>query len=367
VHAGYFSRVHLHIQCRTTKRNGKKANQFDRAISAKKLLSNAPLFSLFLFVIPFLISVPLVAQTPALTQKLVHGVIVTPQGKPAAGVMVEIRDLHGMQMGRGVTDSAGSFEINVAAKAGEYIVFAAKEQQIADERIALNQPDVAVTIAMPPASSVAPEPPRDTVSAAQLSIPVKARKHLQLANAQFVKKNLPAAAMEVERAMQVDPACAAAFSMRAFIKLAERDREGAVEDAKRAILLDPHSAESFVALAMSYNALKEFQKAAEAARHALGIRPDSWQGRLELAKSLYREGRFILALQELEQMNMDFPDVHLVRANVLMRLYRGPEAADEFDIFLREAPADERSEQVHEIVSSVRRHISGTAPAPGQE
>jgi tetratricopeptide (TPR) repeat protein len=367
VDAGCFSRVRSHIQRRTIGRYGKKVNQFNRAAFARKPHRVALLFSLLFFLISFLISVRLGAQTSGRTLKVVHGVIVTPQGKPAAGVTVEIRDLHGMQMGHGVTNGAGSFEINVAAEAGEYIVFAAKEQQITDERIALNQPDVAITIALRPASDVAPEPPRDTVSAAQLSIPAKARKHLQLANAQFVKQNLPGAAMEVDRALQIDPTCAAAFSMRAFIKLAERDREGAVEDAKRAILLDPHGAESFVALAMSYNALKEFPKAAEAARHALGIRPDSWQGRLELAKSLYREGRFIPALQELDLINMDFPDIHLVRANVLMRLDRRPEAADEFDIFLREAPADERSEQIRRIVSSARRHSPSAALAPGQE
>jgi tetratricopeptide (TPR) repeat protein len=367
VDAGCFSRVRLHVQRSTIRRYGKKVNQFNRPAFAGKPFG-ALLFSLLLFAIfLLLISVRLVAQTSAPTRKLIHGIIVTPQGKPAAGVMVEIRDLHGMQLGRDVTNGAGSFEINMAAEAGEYIVFAAKEQQITDERVALNRPDVAITIALPPASDVAPEPPQDTVSAAQLSIPAKARKHLQLANAQFVKQNLPAAAMEVDRALQVDPACAAAFSIRAFIKLAERDREGAVEDAKRAVLLDPHGAESFVALAMSYNALKEFQKAAEAARHALGIRPDSWQGRLELAKSLYREGQFVSALQELDFLNIDFPDVHLVRANVLMRLDRSSEAADEFEIFLRESPADERSEQIRRIVSSVRRHISGTAPAPGQE
>lgn len=362
-----FSCVRLHIQRRMIGRFYDKVHQVDRAILLRKSFWVALLLLLLFFAISFLLTpARVVAETPLPNQKLVHGIIVTPQGKPAANVTVEIRDLHGMEMGHGVTNGAGSFEISMTAEAGEYIVLAAKGEQITDDRIALNQPGVAVTIVLPPASDVAPEPPQDTVSAAQLSIPVKARKHLQLADAQFVKLHLPEAAMEVDRALQVDPMCAAAFSIRAFIKLAGKDREGAVEDAKRAILLDPHGADSFVALAMSYNALKEFQKAAEAAQHALNIRSDSWQGRLELAKSFYRQGRFIPALQELDLIHRDFPDVHLVRASVLLRLDRSAEAADEFEIFLRQSPADDRSEQIRRIVSSVRRHAP-VATLAGQE
>jgi tetratricopeptide (TPR) repeat protein len=201
---------------------------------------------------------------------------------------------------------------------------------------------------------VAPEPARDTVSAAQLSVPAKAWKFLESAHARFSNGNLPEAAKEIDRALQLDPVCAQAFSMRAFIKLAGSDREGAVEDAKRAILLDPHDAESFVALAMSYNALKEFQRAAQAARQALAIRPGSWQGRLEMAKSLYHQEELIAALRELEFVRTDFPDVHLVRGSVLARLDRSLEAAEEFEAFLREAPADPRSEQIRGLVAAHR-------------
>ena len=316
--------------------------------------------SFFLFLAT---SINAIAQAPEENRSglihgsMIHGSIVTVQGEPVAGATVEIRDLRGMQMGRSTTNGAGNFEISMTAESGEYIVFAGEEPRMRAERIALNQPEVDITIALPPVSDVAPEPPRDTVSAAQLSIPAKAWKQLESAHAQFSKGNLPEAAMEIERALKLDPLCAQAFSMRVFVKLAGKDREGAVEDAKRAILLDPHDAESFVALAMSYNALKQFQSAGEAAHHALGIRPDSWQGRLEMAKSLYHQGELIPALRELELVHTDFPDVHLVRGSVLMGLDRNPEAASEFEIFLQEAPFDPRSAQIRELVATMRKGV----------
>jgi tetratricopeptide (TPR) repeat protein len=165
--------------------------------------------------------------------------------------------------------------------------------------------------------------------------------------------NFDRASREVDSALRADPGCAQAFSMRAFIKLAKKDSQGAVADAKRAALLDPGDAESFIALTMAYNSLKDFQKAEEAVQHALSLRPDSWQARLELAKSFFGQGEFVLALCELDLANIDFPDAHLVRGNVLMRLGRRPEAVEEFDTFVREAPNDPRGEQIQRIAETM--------------
>jgi predicted RNA polymerase sigma factor len=71
-----------------------------------------------------------------------------------------------------------------------------------------------------------------------------------------------------------------------------------------------------------------------------------------MAKALYGERRFVLALREWDELNNDFPDEHLVRANILQRLDRSREAAEEFRQFLREAPNDPRNEQVKRIVGS---------------
>jgi tetratricopeptide (TPR) repeat protein len=340
--------------------HGNKPNQPNRLCVGRTVLA-----VLFLALFP-VTSIKTIAQAPDRNRSaLIHGSIVTAQGKPVPGAIVEIRDLHGMQMGHSLTNSAGNFEIRMAVDSGEYIVFAGMEPRIQAERIALNQADVEITIALPPTSDVAPEPPQDTVSASHLSVPPKAWKHLESANGRFSKGNLPEAAKEIDRALQVDPAFAQAFAMRAFIRLAGRDPEGAADDAKRATVLDPHDAESFVALAMSYNALKEFQSAAEAARHALGIRPDSWQGRLEMAKSLYHEDKLISAFRELELVHTNFPDVHLVRGSVLMGLDRGPEAEAEFEIFLQEAPFDPRNAQIRGLVATVRKGVP--AATAGQE
>src|SRR5580692_1660583 len=97
-----------------------------------------------------------------------------------------------------------------------------------------------------------------TVSAQQLRVPTKARAHLKLAQREFSRSNLAGAEKEIDQALQVDSICAAAFSMRALLRLASRDFNGAIENATRAIALDPNESDAYVALATAYNSLTEF-------------------------------------------------------------------------------------------------------------
>jgi tetratricopeptide (TPR) repeat protein len=293
------------------------------------------------------------AQTPDASRlTLIHGLIATAQGQPVAHATVEIRDLRGMKMAAGFTDSAGSFAITTTVKLGEYVLLVTNELQIREERITLDQPDREVKIALSviPGSFAATSQQTYTVSAQGLLVPEKARGHLQLAHREFSKLNFAAAEKEIDQALQTDSMCAAAFSMRALLRLASSDPNRAIEDATRALALDSGEADAYVALATAYNSIGEFESAETAAQQALSRRFDFWQGRLEMAKALYGEGRFVLALRELDELNHDFPDVHLVRANTLQRLDRSQEAAEEFSQFLREAPNDPRSEQVKRIV-----------------
>jgi tetratricopeptide (TPR) repeat protein len=203
---------------------------------------------------------------------------------------------------------------------------------------------------------------RYAVSARTLGIPAKARKHLDAAHQEFSKMNVGEALRHIDAALQADPGCAQAFSMRAFIRLAQNNPGEAADDARRAIALEPPDPESFIALAMSYNSLKKFQKAEEAAHQALRLLPESWQGRLELAKSLYGQGEFVLALRELDSEPVNFPDTHLVRGNVLIRLGRNQEAGEEFRAFVQQDPGDPRAQQVNHIISTLMPP-QGNAPS----
>jgi len=191
------------------------------------------------------------------------------------------------------------------------------------------------------------------VSVSRLRVPAKAVSHLETAQARFAKMQLAQATVEIDRAIEIYPGFAQAFRMKALVSLAQKDFTGSVESAAHAISLDVADAYSWVALATGYNSLNEWPEAEAAAARAVSLDSSVWQGRLELAKSFYGEARYGLALYTLDQLNRDIPDVHLVRANLLMRLGRPQEAAQQFAVFLREVPGDSRGDQIRQILLRV--------------
>jgi tetratricopeptide (TPR) repeat protein len=192
------------------------------------------------------------------------------------------------------------------------------------------------------------------VSVDRLRVPAKAVSHLEAAQKRFAKMQLAQTTMEIDRAIDIDPGFAEAFRMKALVNLAEKDFTGSVESAAHAISLDVGDAYSWVALATAYNSLNEWPEAEASAAQALALDPAAWQGKLELAKSFYGEGKFVLALNTLDQLNENFPDIHLVRANALMRLGRADEAAQQFSLVLQQIPGDPRADQILQIVLRVR-------------
>ncbi len=192
-----------------------------------------------------------------------------------------------------------------------------------------------------------------SVSVQQLKVASSVRGHLARAERYFRKADMEAARVEVDRALREDPTSTDAFTVRAFIDLAVKNPAGAIADGLHAIALDANNAQAFLALASAYNVTQNFESAEQTARKALAVTPSLWQARLELAKSLYGRQQLIAALHELDALQTDFADVHLVRGDVLMQMGRRQDAANEFAAFMTEAPRDPRCEQLRQIVSDV--------------
>lgn len=343
----------VHFCCSQTYKNpfnSKKSNQLNRVSPGVRRVGIP--FALFFLLVA--LSIDSVAQlSDNGTSQLIRGAIVTAQGQPVPDATVEVRDLRGIQIGKSFTNSAGRFEINAAAMPGRYIVLAATLLQTGAEPITIGQSEFDVRIALPTVAE-ATAPAGYTVSANDLGAPAKAIKHLEEAQRRFRKKDLRGAAVEIDRALEIDPVYAKAYAMRAFVALAGKEWEGAIGDALRATALDSSNSESYLALATAYNTRREFHKAMESARQALSISPGVWQARLEIAKSLYGQDQYVAALSVLDQVDTDFPDVHLVRADVLMRLGRCEEADQEFTLFLSQAPNDPRDGQIRKILATAQ-------------
>ena len=309
-----------------------------------------------LVLVAWLVAVSVQSLAATNNPGLVRGSVLNDHGRPVASATIEMRDLHGVKITSGVSDRAGLFTLTSIAPPGVYVVLAADRLWVTEQRISLDSNDRELEFVLPNSAQDFAITHRKTniVSAAELRIPKQARQYLKLAQQSFRRTNFEEAEAEVDRALKLDASFAAAFSMRAFLRLASRALAGAIDDAQHALSLDSSDPNAYLALGTAYNSLGEFPKAQEALRQALELSPDLWQGQLEMAKAYYGQGSFVVALYEMDQLSNDFPDVHLVRANVLERLGRGNEAVAEFSAFLLEAPEDLRSEQVRRIVAATK-------------
>ena len=284
--------------------------------------------------------------------KVVRGVLTTIDSKPLSGATVEIFDQSGGQVAKTLTDSDGQFAIVTNVVAGQYELIVTNSGQLNDEQIQLGRTDLNIRLAISPIREGI-ELRRNTVSARQLAIPPKTRARIVSAQRRFERGNIRGAMTELDAAVTLSPSCSEAWSMRAFIKLSDRDIDGAIRDASRAFELDRTNAEALVALGTAFNSQKNFETAEARLHRALSLHPDSWQAQLELAKAWYGQRKFVLALRQVDLVQRDFPDVHLVRANILMSLGRKQAGAEEFEMFLRAAPGDRRAPQIKTILSEI--------------
>ena len=266
------------------------------------------------------------------------------------GATVELVDPMGNQLAVATSNEAGQFEIVTRASEGQYELVITNSKQLNDEQITLGRTDVQIALKVS-AASASPIRSGYAVSVGQLGIPDKARQHILAAQQHFSKMEYDAALRDEDAALTLDPACSEAWSMKALVRLAMRDFQSAIEDARRSIELDRQNAAAYLALGTAHNSLRQFESAGQVLKRALEIDPDLWQAQLELAKTWYGDKKWVLALRELDLINKDFADVHLVRANVLMSLHRTPEGAQEFARFVDEAPQDSRVPEVQRILT----------------
>ncbi len=288
---------------------------------------------------------------------LIRGVLTTAGGKAIGGALVEILDNAGNIIARSVSDSKGQFEIETDTPAGAYELVVTNSGQLNAERIQLDRVDLNInlTVSAPPENF---NQAHYKISSQQLAISAKTRARITAAQKKIEGGDIPGALTALDAAIKFSPSCSEAWSMRAFVKLSERNAAGAVSDASHAIALDRANAEAYLSLGSAYNSEKDFGRAEASLSRALELRPDSWQAQLELAKAWYGEKRFVLALRQLELVQHDFPDIHLVRANVLISLGRNREGAEEFDSFLQAVPNDRRAPQIRRIIAEIMQNES---------
>lgn len=115
-----------------------------------------------------------------------------------------------------------------------------------------------------------------------------ANPHFSAAMSRMEQKDLPGAMTELNRAIQLEPSLAEAYTLRGVLFMSEKNFQKAAEDFTQVTQLEPKNAEAHTNLAKSQLMLKDYQSALETATTATQLDPKSQYAAIlkRLAQSL---------------------------------------------------------------------------------
>lgn len=137
----------------------------------------------------------------------------------------------------------------------------------------------------------------------------------------------------------------------------QRQYAEASEVLKKAIAVNPKGHMSYYALGIAHFNLKQADHSIEALKRATDLAPDSINAQLWLGIVLVRTGQYGAAEVPLKQAyaigGKQIPDVHMYLAQVYSNTKRYKEAADELELFLKEAPGADK-EKINALIKQLR-------------
>ncbi len=251
----------------------------------------------------------------------------------------------------------GSFELTNVPD-GPYLLSATLGILEVSDQIQVSIGENWVNLTMPPKEQSGADR-RAPVSAAQLSIPGKARNALQKAWDALGKNKLVDAARYIEKALVFCPRYAEALTMRAMLELQGNSREMALADAEKAIEYDPNYGTAYIILGSAYNSLGRFDDAVRTLDHGIAITPDTWQGYYEMSKALLAKGDSVAALHQAEKASsllgpLNYPALHLVKAYAYIRLKNQSAASAELEAYQRLEPQGHMSAEAKQMLEKLR-------------
>jgi tetratricopeptide (TPR) repeat protein len=141
------------------------------------------------------------------------------------------------------------------------------------------------------------------------------------------------ALLDLRKAVELNPRLASAhyYLGCALTQLGYADE--AIGHFNRCLELDPKNSDAFVGQAINNNIVGKFREALAAAKSALAINSRNFCARLTHAWALGGRGELDRALQELDQLDREYPGndrVHFVRGEFYLQQRRLDDAVDEF-------------------------------------
>jgi tetratricopeptide (TPR) repeat protein len=309
------------------------------------------------------------AQRSQLNRPPIHGApeisnfsvtVSTANGDPAENARVELRDVvTGQLITSGYTNASGALELSGILPT-TYLLDVTHGLAEYKEKADMRMGDRTMAVRLPGGTESEDAGNKNAVSVAQFKVPSKARNEYKKADEALHKGKKVECAQHLAKALDIYPTFAEALTLRGILSLDTQNLDKAVADIESAIKADPSYGFAYVALGATYNNLSRFDDAIRTLDRGLSLSPNAWQGYFEMAKARIGKGEFQLALRQLDKaqtlVREAYPSIHLAKAHALLALKQYPDAMNELQTFLSEAPNDSRSSDARQALEQVKAY-----------
>jgi tetratricopeptide (TPR) repeat protein len=287
--------------------------------------------------------------------------VTTASGAPAENARVELRDIvTGQLVTSGYTNASGALELP-GIQPTTYLVDVTHGLSEFKEKADMRIGDRNMAVRLPGGEDSEKVESANTVSVAQYKVPSKARSEYKKADEALHKGKKKECAEHLAKALEIYSNFAEALTLRGILNLDSHDSDKAVADIEAAIKADPSYGFAYIALGATYNSLSRFDDAIRTLDRGVSFSPDVWQGYFEMAKARLGKGEFQLALRQLDKaqslVREAYPSIHLAKAHALLALKQYPDAMNELQAFLNEAPNDARSADARQTLEQMKAYV----------
>jgi tetratricopeptide (TPR) repeat protein len=261
-----------------------------------------------------------------------------------------------------LSDGSGNFSVS-GLPPGEYYVTLDAEGFMPKRMTEEVPPGAGVVIwhfsMRPRQPAVTPTPGNPLVSVSTLQVPPEAEKAFKEAQGEWKNGHLKKARERFEKALALHPEYPGALWALGQLDLAEGEAGKALERFQRATQLDPAFAYAHIGMSRALGLLGRSVESLEAAEKAIAARPDIWEGYYEkglAAVTLNQIGTAQSCAQKVDELGHGrVPEVHLLRAGILLQQQEYPSARKELEAFLEKAPKHSQAPLARNILSQVSR------------
>jgi Tfp pilus assembly protein PilF len=300
--------------------------------------------------------------TPAMAQTgQVKGKVVDAKNKPIEGAKITIARADNATTPRFTLNTRrnGDF-LQVGIPAGDYVITAEKDglTQSFPVKVGLEMKDVNFTLV--PGGEMSKE------AAAKEAERIAAIKGSFAEGAKLSNEGkFDEAILKFEEVLKEVPKCTECYVNIGQVKSLKKDYEGAEAAFKQALTLNPDAAEAYNGLATVYNAQKKFKEAQAMSAEASKRAPAGAGG--GNADTLYNQGviawnanDFTAASESFAaaiKANPNHAESHFMLGRAYLNLGKLPEAAAEFQAYVKLAPDGPNAKEAQTNVDALKPYI----------